>query len=103
MLIRYFSCSYSMTNETDICSAEEKDQFPQAPKRKNTAVSDDSRRRVSISQVAIQADIQREKRKNSSLSNNSAVGSNNGDTASKGYINPTFDHSLAGNTEVFNI
>lgn len=92
-----------MTNETDICSSEEKDQFPQAPKRKNTPIIDDSKRRVSISQIAIQADIQKEKRKNSNFSNKSAVGSSNGDTTSKGYINPTFDHSLAGNSEVFNM
>lgn len=83
-----------MTNETDLHHSE--DQFPQSLKMTCTSNNDDTRRRVSISQTAIQADIEKEKRKNSNISNKSNAAGTNGDATGKGYTNPAFDHSSAG-------
>lgn len=92
-----------MTSETEDRGSENNDTFPS--KLNNVGInghtrnSDETKRRVSISQDAIQADNDKKSRKVSSISSrsNTSIKSNaSTDNASNGYVNPAFQNYPPG-------
>lgn len=93
---------YRMTNETQSPMVEDPNRittFQQNLSVTSAYVNDEPKRRVSISQAAIQADIEKQKRKNSCISFKSVH--SNGESNSNCYINPAFQHSSLGNKRTF--
>lgn len=92
-----------MAKEIEPCGSENDDHFPSrlsnGEANHYAHGNDDSKRRISISQIAIQADIEKKNRKVSNISNrsNTSVKSNtSADTANNGYVNPAFQSCFSG-------
>lgn len=84
-----------MTNETELPSSEDVNRINNSTSNSTSSNSNEEpKRRVSISQAAIQADKERQKRNNSIISSRSNI--TNGDSGNNCYVNPTFQHCPSG-------
>ncbi len=87
-----------MTNETEVPSSDDACRLNSYQQNLSVPVShpnEEGKRRVSISQLAIQTDIEKQNRKSSCMSSKSSLSP--GDGAANCYVNPTFQHCPSGN------
>ena len=92
-----------MADDTEHGGLKNSEAFPSKPNNSgsngHTPAGDELKRRVSISQVAIKADIEKKTRKVSNISNksNSSLKSNvSTENANNGYVNPAFQSCPSG-------